>query len=92
MGPARLPLGAARTITEDWIAGGIKRPAAKESMAQAPGIGVLGVRDPRTDAGCHLGVGHGFGMNPVAQAAPAIAKPADVILGQTPAIRRKDIP
>ena len=66
MGPARLPLGALRASAEEGIAGGIERSAAKEGVAQTPGIGVLGMRDPRSDMPGDLVLADAPGANAVA--------------------------
>ena len=76
MGPARLPLGALRASAKEGIAGGIERPAAKEGMAQAPGIGVLGMGDPRPDTLRRLFLADSASANAIAQPAPAVAEAA----------------
>ena len=73
-----------RASAEDGIAGGIECPAAKEGMAQTPGIGVLGLGNPRSDMPGDLVLGNAAGANAVAQAAPAVAEAAYVLLRQSP--------
>jgi hypothetical protein len=63
-----------RTIAEERIAGGVERPAAKKRMAQTPGLGVFGVRDPRVHPTRRFGLGQGAGSHPVPQAAPSVAE------------------
>jgi hypothetical protein len=49
-GTGQAPAWGTGTIAEERITGGIERPAAKHGVAQAPGMCVLSMRDPRAHA------------------------------------------
>ena len=80
-GRARLPRAAGRRS---------EPAAAEDRAAQPPGVGVLGVRDPRPHALLHGPVIDGSGAPAVAHAVQAVAKTADIVLGQaSPAVRQE---
>ena len=76
---------------EERIAGGVEWAAAKEGVAQPPGIGVFGMRDPRSDPLRGLVLADAAGANAVAQAPPAVAEAAQVLFRQPPAAWRQHI-
>jgi outer membrane lipoprotein SlyB len=76
-------------IAEGRIAGGIEGSAAKEGVAQAPGVGVRGVGDPGSNAPLHIRLASRPGANTIAQAAPAVAETAQIVFRQAPSLRRE---
>ncbi len=63
----------------------IEPSAAKDGLAQAPGIGMFGVSDPRLRAPLDIVPGDRSLSPAIAQAAQSVSEPPHIVLGQSTA-------